>query len=117
MVGPVCHNQAVATAVGLLNREMYSEAESARLHNLSQSTLHYWLEGGQRRGVDYQPVLRRSATGRRVLTWGLVRPGSMRQLTTSCCCSHQDKPFSIELSSSTVMRGDGDRTPIRHHQS
>jgi predicted transcriptional regulator len=33
----------------VLEREMFSEAEVARLLRLSQSTLNYWLEGGTRR--------------------------------------------------------------------
>ena len=31
------------TVVALLEREMYAEAEAARLLNVAQSTLHYWL--------------------------------------------------------------------------
>jgi hypothetical protein len=36
-------------AVSILDREMYTEAEAARLLNVHQSTLNYWLEGGVRR--------------------------------------------------------------------
>jgi len=32
--------------ISVLEREMFSEAEAARLLELPQSTLHYWLEGG-----------------------------------------------------------------------
>lgn len=56
-------------AVSVLEREMYSEAEAARLLRVPQSTLHYWLEGGTRRGKEYRPVLRESAKGARVVTW------------------------------------------------
>ena len=34
--------------VTVLDREMYSEAEAARLLGLPQNTLNYWLEGGRR---------------------------------------------------------------------
>lgn len=44
--------------VSVLNREMYSEAEAARLLRLPQGTLHYWLEGGRRRNKQYKPILR-----------------------------------------------------------
>jgi uncharacterized protein (DUF433 family) len=56
--------------VTVLEREMFSEAETARLLRVSQSTLHYWLEGGKRRGKYYQPVLRAEPLGRRTVTWG-----------------------------------------------
>jgi hypothetical protein len=32
----------------VLDREMFSEVEAARLLRLSQSTLRYWLEGSER---------------------------------------------------------------------
>jgi hypothetical protein len=65
-------HQACETAVvnlSVLNREMFSEAEAARLLELPQSTLHYWLEGGERRGRLYKPIVGveppRAAPGRR----------------------------------------------------
>lgn len=48
---------------------MFAEAEAARLLRLPQSTLHYWLEGGLRRGRTYRPVLRVEARGARSVTW------------------------------------------------
>lgn len=53
----------------LLEREMYSEAEASRLLRVSQSTLHYWLEGGVRGERTYEPIIRERATGRRYVTW------------------------------------------------
>jgi hypothetical protein len=44
--------------VNVLDREVFTEAESARLLRVAQSTLHYWLEGGERRGRSYKPVIR-----------------------------------------------------------
>jgi uncharacterized protein (DUF433 family) len=55
--------------VTVLEREMFAEAEAARLLRLPQSTLHYWLEGGRRRGRTYRPVLRVEARGERSVTW------------------------------------------------
>lgn len=64
----------------VLDREMFSEAEAARLLAVSQSTLHYWLEGGERRGKVYKPVLRVEPTGARVVTWAeFVEAGLLRQ--------------------------------------
>lgn len=59
---------------------MYAEAEAARLLEVSQSTLHYWLEGGSMRGRRYNPVLRLAPNGSRVVTWGeFVEAGLLRQ--------------------------------------
>jgi uncharacterized protein (DUF433 family)/DNA-binding transcriptional MerR regulator len=56
-------------SVTILDREVFSEAEAARLLRVPQSTLHYWLEGGVRRGRQYRPVLRVEPRGTRTLTW------------------------------------------------
>jgi uncharacterized protein (DUF433 family) len=56
-------------SVHTLDREMYTEAEAARLLRISQATLHYWLEGGVRRGKRYRPVIREESQGRRTVTW------------------------------------------------
>jgi uncharacterized protein (DUF433 family) len=49
---------------------MYSEAEAARYLRVAQSTLNYRLEGGQRRGKVYSPVIRAEPRGRRApVTW------------------------------------------------
>ncbi|GAA4678404.1 hypothetical protein Prum_042760 [Phytohabitans rumicis] len=53
----------------MLDREMYSEAEAARLLGVPQSTLHYWLEGGERRGRRYRPVIRPEPRRTRIVTW------------------------------------------------
>jgi hypothetical protein len=75
---PVVHNDEVPAV--LLDREMYAEAEAARLLQVAQSTLHYWLEGGQRRNRDYLPIIRREPTGSRVVTWGeFVEAALLRQ--------------------------------------
>jgi uncharacterized protein (DUF433 family) len=56
-------------SVATLDREVFSEAEAARLLRVPQGTLHYWLEGGERRGKTYRPVLRVEPRGTRALTW------------------------------------------------
>ena len=65
----------------VLDREMYSEAEGARLLGVSQSTLNYWLEGGKRRGRSYQPVIRVEPRGHRAsVTWAeFVEAGLLRE--------------------------------------
>jgi uncharacterized protein (DUF433 family) len=59
----------VATDVTLLERELYSEGEAARLLRVPPSTLHYWLQGGDRRGITYPPILRPEPVDRSWVTW------------------------------------------------
>jgi uncharacterized protein (DUF433 family) len=64
----------------VLNREMFSEAEAARLLRVPQSTLHYWLEGGQRRNRSYPPIIRVEPRGTRTVTWAeFVEAGLLRE--------------------------------------
>ena len=64
----------------VLDLEMYSEAEAGRLLGVPQSTLHYWLEGGDRRGKSYRPIIRKSPRGSRTVTWAeFVEAGLLRE--------------------------------------
>ena len=64
----------------ILDRELYSEPEAARLLRLGPSALHWWLEGGERRGRTYRPVLRVEPTGSRLISWAeFVEAGLLRQ--------------------------------------
>lgn len=68
------------TPATVLDREVYSEAEAARLLEVAPSTLHYWLEGGERREVTYPPVIRVEPKGRANVTWGeFVEAGLLRE--------------------------------------
>jgi uncharacterized protein (DUF433 family) len=63
-----------------LDQELYSEAEAARLLRLAPSTLHWWLEGGERRGRSYRPVLRAEPTGSHAVRWAeFIEAGLLRQ--------------------------------------
>lgn len=68
-------------SVVVLEREMYSEAEAARLLQVAQNTLHYWLEGGEQRGKTYKPVIRVESRGDRgSVTWAeFIEAGLLRQ--------------------------------------
>jgi hypothetical protein len=58
-------------SVTVLEREMYTEAAAARLLGVAQNTLNYWLEGGERQGRIYRPVIRVEPRGERAaVTWG-----------------------------------------------
>ncbi len=64
----------------VLDREMYTEAEAARLLRVRQSTLHYWLEGSQGRRKDYKPILGDKPRGSRTVTWAeFVEAGFLRE--------------------------------------
>jgi uncharacterized protein (DUF433 family) len=64
----------------VLDREMYSEAHAARLLQLAPSTLHYWLEGGTRRGRTHKPIIRQEATGSKSVTWAeFIEAGLLRR--------------------------------------
>lgn len=53
-------------SVNVLEREMFTEAEAARLLGVPQRTLNYWLEGVTYRDVTYRPVIREEPRGRHV---------------------------------------------------
>ncbi len=67
--------------VNVLDREMYTEAEAARLLRVPQNTLNYWLEGGEQRGRQYKPVIRVQPRGSRAsVTWAeFVEAGLLRE--------------------------------------
>jgi uncharacterized protein (DUF433 family) len=68
------------TSLSVLEREMFAEAEAARLLKVAQGTLHYWLDGGERRGKTYRPILRTEPTNARTVTWAeFVEAGLLRQ--------------------------------------
>lgn len=54
----------------LLDREIYSYADVDRLVGVHVGTARRWLEGYERAGRFYEPVLRPEPTGSDVVTWG-----------------------------------------------
>lgn len=60
----------MTTTPTILDREIYSEAEAARLLKVSQKVLGYWLDGEKRGGKVYPPIIRIEArTGHPAVTW------------------------------------------------
>lgn len=87
----------VGMAQILLEREMYSEADAARLLRVPQSTLHYWLEGGTVRGKRYRLVVRPERRGERIVTWGeFIEAGLLPQYRQSTVSMRELRSF-IEL--------------------
>jgi hypothetical protein len=54
----------------LLDREIYSYADVDRLVGVHAGTTRRWLEGYDRSGRFYEPVLRPEPTGSEAVTWG-----------------------------------------------
>jgi uncharacterized protein (DUF433 family) len=66
-------------SVTVLDREIFSEAEAARLLRVAQGTVNYWLNDGKRRGRTYPPVIRCEPGDGRVVTWAeFVEAGLLR---------------------------------------
>lgn len=57
-------------AISMLDRAIYSYADVDRLVGLRAGTSRRWLEGYERSGKFYEPVLREAPTGADVVTWG-----------------------------------------------
>jgi uncharacterized protein (DUF433 family) len=70
----------MSKGVAVLQRELYTEPQAARLLGIPAATLDYWLEGGIRKGKTYAPILRPEPLGRKTLTWGeFVEAGYLRE--------------------------------------
>jgi uncharacterized protein (DUF433 family) len=67
--------------VTVLDRKMFTEAAAARLLGVPQRTLNYWLEGGERRGRLYKPVIRIEPKGDHPpVTWAeFIEAGLLRE--------------------------------------
>jgi uncharacterized protein (DUF433 family) len=59
-------------SVELLDRRVMTAHEAARQLRIPATTLIRWLEGEQRGGTWYPPVLREEPTGQPEITWGEV---------------------------------------------
>lgn len=55
--------------MAILDRSLYSIGEAARLLRITNAKLRRWLEGYERRGVQYEPVLRLEPSGSEDVTW------------------------------------------------
>ncbi len=58
------------TDVSILHRPMYGFRDVDRMLGLTDGTARRWIDGYQRRGKDYLPVVRDSHTGEETATWG-----------------------------------------------
>jgi uncharacterized protein (DUF433 family) len=66
--------------VSILERPVYGIGEAAALLGLRSDRTRAWLDGYERQGVQYPPVLRDTPTGDDVVTWGeFVELGYLRE--------------------------------------
>lgn len=57
-------------ALAVLARPVTTVVQAARQLGIPPATLRQWLEGGERQGRSYNPVLRETSTGTSAVTWG-----------------------------------------------
>jgi len=66
--------------VTTLERPVYGMGQAARLLGLRTDGLRRWIDGYERRGVSYEPVIREEHTGDELVTWGeFVEAGYLRE--------------------------------------
>ena len=101
-------------SVTVLDREMYTEAAAARLLGLPQGTLNYWLEGGERRGKVYRPVIRVEPRGdRAAVTWAeFIEAGLLREYRRT----HRVPMAELRAFIDLVRDRYGTPYPLAHHR-
>jgi uncharacterized protein (DUF433 family)/transposase len=60
----------MGTVVNLLDRPTYGLAQIDRLLGLQAGTARRWIDGYERAGKQYEPVVRERHTGEELATWG-----------------------------------------------
>lgn len=81
-------------SVVFLERPLYSANEAARLLQIHPETLRRWLEGSERAGVYYPPVIREEPIGSDVVTWGeFVEAGFLRGYRNRSVSLQKMRPF------------------------
>jgi hypothetical protein len=70
----------VTKELAILERPVYGVSEAARLLGLRPDRARAWLDGHERSGVRYPPVIREEPTGDDLVTWGeFVELGYLRE--------------------------------------
>ena len=60
----------MVSVVSLLDRQVYVMSQVDRLLDLGVGTARRWIDGYERRGRRYMPLVRSETTGSEVVTWG-----------------------------------------------
>jgi uncharacterized protein (DUF433 family) len=97
----------------VLEREMFTVGEAARLLRTPDSTLRWWLEGERRPGKTYPPVIRPEPTGSTTVTWGeFVEAGLLRQYRKV----HDVKLSALRFFIDLARQEFGVQYPLAHHR-
>ena len=56
--------------IALLDRDVYGMGQVDRLLGLSRGTAYRWIDGYERRGRRYEPLVRAATSGSETVTWG-----------------------------------------------
>jgi transcriptional regulator with XRE-family HTH domain/uncharacterized protein (DUF433 family) len=86
----------VAAVVHLLSTPVMTGREVARQLGMSPTTLTQWLEGGERRGQWYEPVLRAEPLGHLNMTWGEIVESQYLRAYRSHVSMQRLRPFMRE---------------------
>jgi uncharacterized protein (DUF433 family) len=88
----------VATVRSILDRPVYGLSEAAGLLGLRRDRVRAWLDGYERSGVRYPPVIREASTGEDVVTWGeFVELGYLREYRRTGVSLQHLRPVIEEL--------------------
>lgn len=73
-------DEGVHSTVSILGRPVYGIGEAAGLLGLRTDRVRAWLDGYERSGTSYPPVIRPDRTGDEIVTWGeFVELGYLRE--------------------------------------
>src|SRR5947207_2644018 len=87
-----------ARMVRLIELELYSVAEAARLLGISARKARRWLEGYEVAGTSYPPVVREDPTGSDIVSWGeFVELGYLREYRNKGVPLQQLRPVIDKL--------------------
>ena len=85
-------------SVRLLDRRLMTSHEAARQLGIPTTTLVRWLEGEQRRGTWYPPVLREDPSGQADVSWGeVVEARYLRAYRAKSVPMQRLRPFISEM--------------------
>jgi uncharacterized protein (DUF433 family) len=88
----------VSTSTSILERPVYGVSEAAGLLGLRSDRARAWLDGYERSGVRYAPVIREEHTGQDLVTWGeFVELGYLREYRRKGVPLQQLRPVIDEL--------------------
>ena len=88
----------MANRPSILARPVYGIVEAAGLLGLRPDRTRAWLDGYERRGIRYAPVIRPEATGDDIVTWGeFVELGYLREYRRTGVPLQRLRPVIDEL--------------------